>query len=508
MKLPTIEIATKATSKTVALGFFCQKPKQPKKGKRVPPKPLYAGSLKDQAITRIESELSKSAHFFGRKNETNFLRFYSAGAYNNVLLFGMGPKENFTTELARQAGAAISLNQKKENLDWIDIDPGGVFKDSGYLIQAFCEGYLMAGYSFEDVREQKPRDLAVEGIRLLGVSGAEVKKAIHKATVLVNAVNFTRGLGDRPGNYLTPTILADILKKMSKSLSLTCTVWNEARLKKERMGLLVGVGEGSEEESRLIQLEYNGGKGKGHIALVGKAITFDTGGISLKPPSKMEEMKYDMMGGATVAGVMQAIANLKLPINVKAYITSAENMPSGTAQKPGDVKISRGGKRIEIINTDAEGRLALADAIEVAQEKKPDAIIDFATLTGAVLVALGTTVSGIMGNHRGLIERLKESAEVTGERVWELPLYEEFEDFFRSAVADHTNSSDIREAGSSKGGTFLKFFVNEDTPWVHCDIAGSAWHRRDRNYHPKRFGSGAMVRLVVHLLENWKALPK
>jgi leucyl aminopeptidase len=215
-------------------------------------------------------------------------------------------------------------------------------------------------------------------------------------------------------------------------------------------------------------------------------------------------MKYDMMGAATVAGVFQALADLKVARNVVGVIAATENMPGGRAQKPGDVQKSMSGKTVEIFNTDAEGRLILADAMEYVQKYfAPQAMADFATLTGAVVVALGTVTTGIMGTHSGLIDDVKKASKETDERVWELPLYEEYEEDLKSATADIRNSGN-REAGSSKAGTFLKFFVDSKLPWVHFDIAGSAWHRKDINYHPTKGASGAMVRLVTHWMENWR----
>jgi len=225
----------------------------------------------------------------------------------------------------------------------------------------------------------------------------------------------------------------------------------------------------------------------------------------LKPADRMEEMKYDMMGAATVAGILHACAKLKIPVNVVGYIGAVENMPGSKAQKPGDIQRSLSGKTVEITNTDAEGRLVLADIIEYAQRLNPQAIIDFATLTGAVVVALGTVTTGIMGTHKGLLGLIKAASEATDERVWELPLYEEYEEDLKSSYADIRNSGG-REAGSQKGGTFLKFFVDKKTPWVHFDIAGSAYHRKDKNYYSPKHGAGVMVRLMAHLLQNWKTL--
>ena len=332
-----------------------------------------------------------------------------------------------------------------------------------------------------------------------------VVKAAANAAILAGAVNFARSLGARPGNILTPAEFSRLIEKMAKERGIKCSILGRKEIEKEKMGLLIGVAQGSIEEPKLIILEHmKGKKADKPIALVGKGLTFDSGGISLKPADRMEEMKYDMMGAATVAGVFQALADLKVPRNVVGVIVATENMPGGRAQKPGDVQKSMTGKTVEIINTDAEGRLVLADAMEYVQKYfTPQAIADFATLTGAVVVALGTVTTGIMGTHRGLIDDVKKCANETGERVWELPLYEEYEEDLKSSTADIRNSGN-REAGSSKAGMFLKFFVDSMVPWVHFDIAGSAWHRKDLNYHPSRGGSGVMVRLVTHWMETWR----
>jgi leucyl aminopeptidase len=270
------------------------------------------------------------------------------------------------------------------------------------------------------------------------------------------------------------------------------------------MGLFLTVAQGSVEDPKFIILEHNGGKkSENPICLIGKGVTFDSGGISLKPSSKMEEMKYDMMGSATVAAVCLAAAELNIPKNIYGFIAATENMPSGNAQKPGDVQTSITGKTVEVNNTDAEGRLILADAIEYVQKYyKPECMIDYATLTGAVLYAIGTVATGIMGIDNNLIQRLKKSSEKTGEKVWELPLYEEYEEDLKSHFADIKNSG-VSEAGSSKGGTFLKFFVDKKIPWVHCDIAGTAWHRKDVNYYSPKYASGHIIRLTLDMLENW-----
>lgn len=506
--LPKITFPSSAGKVDAAvLGWF-QEEKDGDKSKK-PGLPQYLGK-RNKEIEELSALLKGSQHFFGRKGEASLLRFYGWGTQANTILLGLGSVKKWNAEFARQAGAALFLLQKRERISSAALVSESVFsqtpdKDLPLILQAFCEGYLMAGHEFRALKKEDPNLFSPSALEIVGVK-AEAKVA-SKATVLASAVNLARILGDRPANLLTPTDFAKAMEKMGKEHGLKVRVLGRSDMDKEKMGLLVGVAKGSVEEPKLIILEHRGGKkGEKPIALVGKGITFDSGGISLKPSNAMEDMKYDMMGAAAVAGIMQAAADLKLPFNIAGFIAAAENMPDGRAQKPGDVMRSMSGKSVEIINTDAEGRLVLADALEYVQKYfEPQAIVDFATLTGAVVHALGTITTGIMGTNRELLQRIKDAADVTGERVWELPLYDEYEEDLRSPVADIKNSGS-REAGSSKGGTFLKYFVDGKYPWVHCDIAGSSYHRKDVNYHPAKYGAGVMVRLMAHLLEDWKPL--
>lgn len=509
MEFPKIEAVSgsESASDAIVLGFFQSDDKA--KAKTEPPQ--YLGK-KSSDVSALLDRLSKSNHFSGKKNESDLLRFVTIGNAPSALLIGLGAKAALSLETLRRAGASVYHAQKKARLDRVAVQSDSFFaSDSGIsevaAIQAFAEGYWMASYQYTEFKTAAGKDDAKpKRLELLGVKSAGAKAALAQAEALAGAVCFARSLGDKPGNVLTPSELGRLVNEMSKSRKIKCTVLNRAQIEKEKMGLLMGVAKGSAEDPRFILLEYRGGKkGEKPVALVGKGITFDSGGISIKPAPSMEEMKYDMMGAATVAGIFQAIADLKLPINVNGYIPAAENMPSGLAQKPGDIMRSSRGKTVEIVNTDAEGRLILADALEYAQKDEPQAIFDFATLTGAVLVALGTVATGVMGNNPEMIERLKKSADATGERVWELPLFEEYEEDLKSSYADIRNSG-TRDAGSSKGGTFLKFFIDKKMPWVHCDIAGTAWSRKDANYHPPKNASGVMVRLMAHLLENWTKL--
>lgn len=459
----------------------------------------------------LEARLKKSKHFLGKKKETSLLRYYQFRGWENVLLLGLGTETKFDREVIRQVGAQLFLEQKAARLAELGVRADSLLNhlpdsEKPAFAEAFVEGYVLASYEFDEFKKPQEDAFVPKGMDLFPLKGPAFKEAVRRGMALARATNFARLLGDRPANVLTPSELAKAAHKMARENGLVCHVLGRRDIEKEKMGLLLGVGQGSAEEPKFIILEYRGGKRTDTaIALVGKGVTFDSGGICLKPSAKMEEMKWDMMGAAVVIAIMQAAAQLKLPVNVTGYVAAAENMPSGSAQRPGDIVRSVSGKTVEIVNTDAEGRLMLADALEYAQKQKLQALIDFATLTGAVSIALGPVATGIMGNHEGLIGRVKSSAEATKERVWELPLYEEYEEDLKSHFADIKNSGS-RDAGASKGGVFLKNFVDKKTPWVHCDIASSSTERKDLNYFPSKFAAGPMVRLICHLLENWKPL--
>lgn len=296
-------------------------------------------------------------------------------------------------------------------------------------------------------------------------------------------------------------MLALHAQTIAKNNTLQCRVITEEQAQKMRMGAFLAVAQGSREPAKIIILEYIASRSFGPpLVIIGKGITFDSGGISLKPPDKMEQMKDDMAGGAVVMGTMQAVAQMKLPLNLVGIIPATENLPGGKAYKPGDVLTSLSGQTIEVISTDAEGRLILADALTYAKRYKPKAIVDLATLTGACIIALGDYVAGIMGNDASLLNSVKSAGEKTGEKVWELPLWEEYFDYLKSDIADFKNVG-TRAAGTITGGMFLKKFVN-DTPWVHMDIAGPTWYEKDKPYIPKG-ASGFGVRLLVQFLRDW-----
>ncbi|MCY3762918.1 MAG: leucyl aminopeptidase, partial [Gemmatimonadetes bacterium] len=309
-----------------------------------------------------------------------------------------------------------------------------------------------------------------------------------------------RDLANHPGNTATPTYLASAARRIARSRSLRCQVIDETGMRRLGMGALLGVTRGSSEPARFIVLEHNAGKGGKPLVFVGKGVTFDSGGISLKPGDRMADMKFDMSGAAAVIGAMQAVSDLDFPHHIVGLVPATENLPGGRAVKPGDVLKTITGKTIEIDNTDAEGRLILADALGYARRLKPAAIVDLATLTGACVVALGSHAAGMLGNDEELKERILKAGNETGERVWPLPLWPEYRDQIKSAVADMKNTGG-RAGGAITAAALLEEFV--DSPWVHLDIAGTAWTNRARPYIPKG-GVGFGVRLLTRLARDWK----
>jgi leucyl aminopeptidase len=317
-------------------------------------------------------------------------------------------------------------------------------------------------------------------------------------------MNFTRDLVNEPSNLMTPTILAERAKKMASDVGLKCEVLGPDKIRSLKMGAFWGVAQGSDEPPALIVLRYEpaGAAKNVHLGLVGKGVTFDTGGISIKPADGMEKMKYDMAGAATMIGAMRAIALLKPKVKVTAVVCATENMPSGKAQKPGDVQIAMSGKSIEIINTDAEGRLILADGLSYARKLGCTHLIDAATLTGAVVVALGYVNAGIFSSDDEMYERFVKALNQAGEKMWRLPLDDEYKDLLKSNIADMTNAGS-RWGGAIFAAMFLKEFA-EDTPWIHLDIAGTAWMEDAKPWIAKG-PSGIALRSLIEFVQDWSA---
>jgi leucyl aminopeptidase len=365
---------------------------------------------------------------------------------------------------------------------------------------AAVEAALLAAWDFREYKsktDDAPEPGVVTNITILAHHDAELKefeRAVEHGRITARAANFARELQTQPGNVLTPTYLADAAKSMAAANGLKCTVLDKKAITKEGMKALLAVAQGSEEEPRFIILEHRGGGDSRPVVLVGKGVTFDSGGISIKPAANMEEMKYDMSGAAAVIAAMQGIAQLNLKINVIGLVPSTENLPDGKAFKPGDVIGSHLGKTIEVVNTDAEGRLILADALSYASRYNPVAMVDAATLTGAVVVALGAHAIGLMGTDGALMDEVKAAGVRVGERCWPLPLWDEYRPQIDSDIADIKNSGG-RWAGSITAGWFLKEFTGE-IPWAHLDVAGTAYKSEAVPYLRKG-ATGLPTRLFI-----------
>jgi leucyl aminopeptidase len=420
------------------------------------------------------------------------------------LSVGLGPRAEFTSERARVV-AAVARERLRElstrALCW--RAPAG---DDAELAAALVEGTILADYRFERFKstlasdDSKPKHLE----RLIVSSSEDVAAAVAAAAVVTEAANAARDLQNRPANDLTPTALAAHATALAAEVeALSVEVEGRDEIRGRGMGAFAAVAQGSEQEPALITLRYDGpGAGSPKLGFVGKAVTFDSGGISLKPGAKMAEMKFDMSGGAAVIEAIGAIARLRLPVALVGVVGATENLPSGRSVKPGDIVTAANGKTIEVNNTDAEGRLVLADCLCHAVAEGAERIVDLATLTGAVIIALGSTYSGLMGNDEELIERISQAGQRSGEIAWRLPLHREYDELIKGTYGDLDNAPEARKAGSIVGAAFLSNFVGE-VPWAHLDIAGSAWDL-GRAYAPKG-ASGYGVRLLVALARSYGA---
>jgi len=462
-----------------------------------------APQLADEATNGAIRELLDSGDFKGELNQTSLLYTRGAIAAPRLALVGLGKKEEFDPEKARQTAGKIAQELRDKGLKMfaVPLPP----ETSQEIVQAVVEGSHLALYQFN---QHKTQDLdkvkALEAITFLvedEASKSAVEAGVKLGETIANGTILARDLSNQPPNYLTPTLFAEKAKEIAGATGLKCEVFDLAQLKEKGFGALVGVAQGSQEEPRFITLEHTPeGEGKDTVVFVGKGITFDSGGLSLKSGKGMEDMKHDMSGAAAVLGAMQVVGHLKPDLHVVGLIAASENLPSGTAQRPGDVVTSYGGKTIEILNTDAEGRLVLADALGYAAHYNAQAVIDLATLTGAVITALGHFACGMLGTNAALMGKISAAAEKTHERVWQLPLWDDYDKALKSEVADVKNIGD-GTAGTIAGAAFLKKFA-EGYPWVHLDIAGTAWGVEGSSYIPKG-ATGYGVRLLVQLVRDW-----
>jgi len=477
-------------------------------GEARPERLLPASTARDRALQR----LVRASGFRGAANETLFLPRGARWA----LVVGLGKAKELSLERCRQFAGIAAKAARARGFRQVALP---ILRHQGVgptpeATQATAEGALLGLYRYDKLRKLPKHERArrIEAITLVVERASEVaaaRRAAEKAQVLAEAVALARDLINGPSNLVTPTHLANTARRIAREHRLRCTVIPFARLKRLGFGGIVGVAQGSAHPAQFIVLDYlpTGRQGrppraKATFALCGKGITFDSGGISIKPSAKMEQMKYDMSGAAAVLGTVKAAARLRLPHRVVGIIAATENLPSGTAQKPGDVLTTLSGKTVEVINTDAEGRLVLSDCLHYARRYKPDGVIDLATLTGACIVALGAEAVGLMTKDERLAARLNQAGKETHERVWRLPLWDEYREQLTSDVADLKNVTDTGQAGTITAAKFLEEFA-EGLPWAHLDIAGTAWTEKEKPYVPKG-AVGIGVRLLIQLLESWR----
>jgi leucyl aminopeptidase len=476
--------------------------------------PRGAAAAVDDALDGLLARLMARGDFRGKAEETILLYPGKAGfPAERVLLVGVGKREEYAMEGLRRAVGTAVRQAERMRVDEMTLALGHVDRKSEHMgsyvaARGAVEGAVLAAWDYRDlvseqVTEEDDRVVRLRALTLLASDedeATEMRAGADVGRAVAEGENLARELAAKPANIATPTHLAGVARRIAEEGGMKVDILGRSRLEEEGFGGILAVAQGTEEEPCLIVLEYDGGsEGTRPVVLVGKGVTFDTGGISIKPAEKMEEMKYDMSGAAAVLGAMQAVARLRPRTNVVALVPCTENLPSGRAVKPGDVIRMYSGKTVEVINTDAEGRLILADALAYAQRYEPQAILDAATLTGSVVIALGHEAVGIMGNDGGLIDQVRAAGERTGERCWPLPLWDPYRKQLDSSVADMKNVGG-RPAGAITAGWFLKEFVG-DRPWVHMDIAGTAYRDEPLSYLRKG-PTGVPTRLFIEWIRE------
>jgi len=456
----------------------------------------------DAALGGAIGRLIESGEITGKWAEQTLIHSLGKLPAERVLVLGLGTPGELTLERIRMATAEAVKSLRKigarrigsvlyraEAADW----------NAAQATQAMVEGAVLGLYRFSRYKTEGDNLKEVERLTILAADHRRLRvlrEAVRRGRILAEATNAARDLVNEPGNTLTPTELARRARGMARAAGVRCTVLAPAALRRLGMGGLLGVARGSQEPPRLIVLEYRGGRARPHLGLVGKGITFDSGGISIKPAENMEAMKGDMAGGAAAIAALCAIARLGLPLRVTAVVPATENLPSGSALKPGDILRAMSGKTIEVISTDAEGRLILADALYYARSRKVTHLVDAATLTGACTVALGTINTGAFAGDQALLDRVLAAGRSAGEKIWSMPMDAEYGELIKSDVAEIKNSGG-RKGGAVTAAKFLQHFVG-DTPWVHLDIAGTSEADKERGYQPKG-ATGVMVRTFTHL---------
>jgi len=453
----------------------------------------------DKAVLSAAADLIASGEVTGKMLETTLLHKPQGLKAKRLLLIGGGKAGKFSSaELRKLAGAAVRNLKSKELRSFVFIAPA-VTDAAKAIVEGAIVGNFDPDYYKSDRKPQQIEDLTI----IVRGDQKALAAEIEQGRIIGEAQNFTRDLVNEPANRMTPTILADRAKKMCDETGLKCEIYGGDKIRELKMGAFWSVAQGSDEEPRLIVMRYEpaGAPEKPVLGLVGKGITFDSGGLSIKTAEGMEKMKYDMAGGATMIGAMRAIAQLKPKVRVTAVVCATENMPSGKALRPGDVQIAMSGKSIEVLNTDAEGRLVLADGLYYARELGCTHLIDAATLTGAVGVALGLINAGVFSNDDEFYNRFAAALKKSGEKMWRLPIDDEYREMLKSDIADIKNVGG-RYGGAITAAMFLKEFVG-DTPWIHLDIAGIAWNDENKAWLA-RGPSGLAVRSIVEFAQEFR----
>jgi leucyl aminopeptidase len=459
------------------------------------------GAIND-ALGGAISELIAAGDVRGKQGELTLLHSFGKIAAKRVLIAGLGKSAEFNHDRVRELSANVARYLRGRRISAFSTIAHGAGiggLDGAACAQAIAEGAVLGLYRFDRHKKIDDETVEVDSITIVERDAASVpamSMGCERGTIMAEAANFARDLSNEPGNVLTPTEFAARAEKMASEHRLGFTVFDRERAEEMGMGAFLGVAKGSAQPPKFMMLTYSGGGEGRTLGLVGKGITFDTGGISIKPAAGMEEMKGDMSGGAAVIAAMMAIARLKPKINVTALVPATENMPGGNATKPGDLLRAMNGKTIEVVNTDAEGRLILADALSYAMQLELSPVVDVATLTGAISVALGDVAYGVFANNDALVERIRSASETAGEKCWQLPMFAEYKELNKSMVADVKNTGG-RNAGSIAAAFFLKEFV-DDRPWAHLDIAGVDFFEKEKGTIVKG-ASGIPVRTLVNL---------
>ena len=473
-------------------------------------KPGAAAGRIDKALGGMIARLMKRGDFKPKPGGVHLLYPEGRIVAERLVLAGLGKRKDLDLNRLRQAAGKAAPHLRAAGARNIMIAADGLGSGAEETAQALTEGSVLGLYRFlkYKTKEENNNKEDVQAVTIVTESAASLKamqKGAKTGEVIAGSTMMVRDMVSSPPVDMTPAIVAAKARETAREFGLKLQVLERSRMEKLGMGALLGVASGSAQPPKFIILEYRKGGGKPFIALVGKTITFDSGGISIKPSENMDKMKDDMSGGAAVLGALRTVAALKLPLNIVGLLPATENMPGGSAYKPGDVLRTLSGQTIEIINTDAEGRLILSDALAYACRYKPAVIVDIATLTGACRVALGQEAMGMLGTDDKLKQKIREAGEKTGERVWELPLWEGYYDQIKSDVADMKNAGG-RDGGAITAAALLSRFV-QDYPWVHLDIAATAWTEKDRPYTPKG-ATGIGVRLLTQFLRDYAASAK